>query len=84
MAYYLQAKIEEMTKQKTALEWFAEFTAKLGYVSADILKEAQELERLQHGLTWDAAIEAHEQKWHLLARSFCDFDEYYKSTYDKP
>lgn len=31
-------------EQQTAVEWFAEITAQLGYVSADVLKEAKQKE----------------------------------------
>ena len=39
-------------------------------------EEAKQLEREQHGRTWDAAIEAHEKRGHVKARSLADFDEY--------
>jgi hypothetical protein len=34
-------------KKQTAVEWFAEMTAKLGYVSADIFEQAKEMEKEQ-------------------------------------
>lgn len=49
----------------TADEWRAKF-----------LKEAKEMERDQHGNTWDAAIKAHDDRGHVFSRSACDFDEY--------
>ena len=33
-------------------------------------------ERQQHGNTWDAAIQAHEDRGYVISRSLCDFDEY--------
>ena len=33
-------------------------------------------ERIQHGTTWNAAIQAHEDRGHNTARSIPDFDEY--------
>jgi hypothetical protein len=33
--------------RQTAVEWFAEMTSKLGYVSADILNQAKEMEKEQ-------------------------------------
>ena len=36
-----------MNKQQTAIEWFAEATAKLGYVSTDILNQAKAMEKEQ-------------------------------------
>ena len=49
----------------TADEWRAKF-----------LKEAKEMERKQHGNTWDAAIKAHDDRGHGFSRSICDFGEY--------
>lgn len=50
---------------RTADEWRAKF-----------LKEAKEMERKQHGKTWDAAIKAHDDRGHVFVRSTCDFDDY--------
>ena len=36
-----------MEKKQTAVEWFAEITAQLGYVSTDILEQAKEMEKQQ-------------------------------------
>lgn len=33
-------------------------------------------ERKQHGRTWDAAIQAHDDRGHVIARSHTDFDEH--------
>ncbi|MFK5284312.1 hypothetical protein ACI3PL_32500, partial [Lacticaseibacillus paracasei] len=37
---------------------------------------AKQSERMQHGNTWNAAIQAHEDRGHVIARSWSDFDEY--------
>jgi hypothetical protein len=37
---------------------------------------AKQKEREQHGNTWNAAIKAHEDRGHVLSRSFCDFNDY--------
>jgi hypothetical protein len=47
----------------------------------DLIKQAKEMENEQHGNTWDAAIQAHEDRGHVLARSYCDFDDYFNETY---
>jgi len=44
-------------------------------------KQCEEIEKEQHGKTWDNAIQAHEQRGHVKSRSICDFDEYYNKTY---
>lgn len=48
----------------------------------DKAEELLELEHHQHGQTWDAAIHAHDARGHVYARSMCDFDDYYKETYN--
>lgn len=42
-----------------------------------------ELEKQQHGQTWDAAIKAHDNRGHVHARSIVDFDEYYNEQFKK-
>jgi hypothetical protein len=45
------------------------------------IEQAKQLERNQHGDTWDAAIQAHEDRGYVLARSICDFDDYFNETF---
>jgi hypothetical protein len=47
------------------------------YEAIDKAEELLELERHQHGQTWDAAIHAHDARGHVYARSICDFDDYW-------
>jgi hypothetical protein len=42
-----------------------------------------EMEKEQHGRTWDAAIKAHDDRGHVHSRSIVDFDEYYNETFNK-
>jgi hypothetical protein len=42
-----------------------------------------ELEKQQHGNTWDAAIKAHDERGGVHARSIVDFDEYYEQQFKK-
>jgi hypothetical protein len=58
-------------KQQTAVEWFAEMTSKLGYVSADILEQAKEKEREQHKVSY----------WESLKSKFQTFEHYWNGTY---
>lgn len=73
----------------TALEWLISNLQKskdwqrvlnevsqMSTVQIELFGKAKQLEREQHGRTWDAAIEAHEQRGHVKARSLADFDEY--------
>jgi len=71
-------------KNMTSVEWledklptiFKEIT-----INKQLLEQAKEMEKEQHGNTWDAAIQAHEDRGHVLARSYCDFDDYFNEAY---
>lgn len=68
----------------TAVEWLANQVEDfLGLLPVDMIEKARELEKQQHGSTWDAAIKAHDDRGHVHARSIVDFDEYYQETYKK-
>jgi hypothetical protein len=45
----------------------------------DKIEYALEMEKEQHGETWNAAIQAHENRGFVISRSLCDFDEYFRS-----
>jgi hypothetical protein len=47
-----------------------------GYKMRKLFEQAKEMEREQHGNTWDAAIKAHDDRGHVHARSLTDFDDY--------
>jgi hypothetical protein len=44
-----------------------------------LINQAKEIEKQQHGETWDAAIKAHDNRGHVHARSLVDFDEWYET-----
>ena len=44
-----------------------------------LINQAKEMDKQQHGQTWDAAIKAHHQRGGVDARSLVDFDEYYET-----
>jgi len=64
-------ELMEKDKQQTAVEWFAEMTSKLGYVSTDILEQAKEKEREQHKVSY----------WESLMSKFQTFEHYWEQTY---
>lgn len=75
---------------QTALETFWEQIAEILPFSLDSetaiklyekYQEAKEIQKQQHGNTWDEAIKAHEGRGHVTSRSICDFDDYYTKTY---
>jgi fructose-specific component phosphotransferase system IIB-like protein len=57
---------------KTAVEWFAEVVAKMGYVSTDILEQAKEMEKEQ-------IINAYNEGDIQLVNG----EQYYKETFNK-
>ena len=73
--------------EQTAVEWLVKELMKNGvlYENATtdsmLFKQAKELERQQHGNTWDAAIKAHNDRGGVHARSLVDFDEWYKQQF---
>jgi hypothetical protein len=66
-------------KKQTAVEWlFAqipiEFTSSRGAFEA--LQQAKQMERQQHGNTWDAALKAYDERGGVYIRAYTDFDDY--------
>jgi hypothetical protein len=69
---------------QTAVEWlFSQipFEWSSSVAAFEALQQAKEMEKEQHGQTWDEAINAHDNRGHVHARSLIDFDEYYNETY---
>jgi hypothetical protein len=78
-----------MSKKQTAVEWLVnELKKSIHYQRVinevnqsstqikDVIEQAKQMEREQHGNTWDAAIKAHDDRGHVYVRSSCDFDDY--------
>lgn len=42
------------------------------------MEHGKEMEKQQHGDTWDAAIKAYRDRGHNVVRAIVDFDEYWK------
>jgi hypothetical protein len=69
--------------QQTAIEWLIDQVQDFFVIPVDILEQAEEMNKQQHGQTWDAAIKAHDNRGHVHARSLVDFDEYYNEKFNK-
>ena len=66
--------------QQTAVEWLINQVEDFCFlIPVDIIEQAKEMEKQQHGETWDSAIKAHDDRGHVHARSLVDFDEYYET-----
>jgi phosphoenolpyruvate carboxylase len=71
--------LEEVQKLKEASqtnEHLKGYREALKNVATDIDAKMAQIERQQHGNTWDAAIKAHDDRGHVYVRSICDFDDY--------
>jgi hypothetical protein len=72
--------------QQTAVEWlFSQipFEWSSSKAAFEALQQAKEMDKQQHGETWDSAIKAHDNRGGVHARSIVDFDEYYNETFNK-
>jgi len=68
--------------EQTAVEWLINQVEDFCFlIPVDIIEAAKEMEKQQHGQTWDAAIKAHDNRGHVHARSIVDFDEYYEQQF---
>lgn len=69
----------------TAVEWLLEQTM---YIRAtkwpDIVEQALEMEREQHGETWDAALIHVDKRGGVILRALIDFDEYWANKSKTP
>ena len=43
------------------------------------IKQALQMQKQEHGETWNAAIQAHENRGFVISRSLCDFDNYFEN-----
>jgi len=74
-------------KKQSAVQWLVEQVnsdcLNSAFIRPELVEQAKEMERVEHGITWDKGIEAHEKRGYNLSRSICDFDDYYNQTYRK-
>jgi hypothetical protein len=48
---------------------------------SDVIEQAKEMEKEQHGKTWDNALDKYEVRAGNYMRAYEDFDEYYNETF---
>jgi hypothetical protein len=72
--------------KQTAVEWLAEMTSKLGFVSADILEQSKEMEKEQIKGSWNHGFD-----WGMMEQSLAeqgaestliDAEHYYNETFN--
>jgi hypothetical protein len=66
-----------MSKQQTAVEWLIEELKKVHHPTEAMIMYAKNLEREQHGKTWDAALDAGQSRAWNVMRAYEDFDDYF-------
>ena len=94
---FLNNKSMTNNKQHTAVEWqfeqlfnsfekfnnseytFDEYLKR----NLEIREQAKEMEKQEHGKTWDAALSKYEVRAGNYMRAYEDFDDYYDETFKK-
>jgi len=86
---YLACCQDNNYKELTAVDWLIEnlpnLSHKIGHgLAFEIhakLQKAKEIEKQQHGETWDSALKAGEDRAWNVMRAYGDFDDYYIKFY---
>lgn len=72
-----------MSKQ-TTVEWLVkELDLDNNPFNMKIINKAKEIEKQQHGKTWDCAIDNLDARGGNVVRAWADFDDYYNETYGR-
>jgi hypothetical protein len=76
---------------QTSVEWLIDQMFKQGFFDGNkpltftnldhLQQEAKEMERKEHGKTWDAALSKYEVRAGNYMRAYEDFDDYYNETF---
>ncbi len=87
--------LKDIGLMKTAVEWLIDTINKINHdyevgiidetlwsiQTYDAHKQAKEMEKEQHGKTWDTALDKYEVRAGNYMRAYEDFDEYYNETF---
>lgn len=69
----------------TAVQWLLEHDYLIRSTKwPDIVEQALEMERKQHGETWDMALKQMVERGYVWERAICDFDEYWEEKGNAP
>lgn len=77
-------------KNLTAVEWLKEqlecfgnkHELQMSWATVDeLVEQAKEMEKEQHGQTWDKSLDNLKARGMNEMRAYCDFDDYYQETY---
>ena len=68
--------------KQTAVEWFAEITASLGYVSTDVLEQAKEMEKQEIMNAWnDGYDKGTRDRIEKISNPVGNAEQYYNETF---
>ena len=68
---------------QSSIEWLVEKIqqANPSFKFDALIRQAKEMEKEQHGKTWDTALDKYEVRAGNYMRAYEDFDEYYNENY---
>ena len=68
----------------TSIEWLIQqLQAPCRGIPSHIIEQVKEMHKIELGKTWDAALDAGQNRAWNVMRAYSDFDEYYNETYKK-
>ena len=71
-------------KKTSAVQWLIEKQLDMGIgLPKEWREQAKQMEKQQHGDTWDSAIFRNAQRGYNATRTFEDFDDYFMETFEK-
>jgi hypothetical protein len=69
----------------TAVEWLLEHDYLIRTTKwKDIVEQALQMEKEQHGETWDMALKQMVERGYVWERAMCDFDDYWAEKSKTP
>ena len=74
-----------MESNMTAVQWLLEQTMYIRSTNwPDIVEQALQMEKEQHGETWDMALKQMVERGYVWERAMCDFDDYWAEKSKTP
>lgn len=67
--------------KQTAVEWLVQQLRNGKEFNDELIQQAKEMEKEQHGKTWDCAIDNLDARGGNVVRAWADFDDYYNETF---
>lgn len=64
----------------TAVQWLIDVYNTQGRIFSSQFEQALQMEKEQHGKTWDESIDNYESRGLVKFKALADFDQYYNET----